>query len=1265
MSTSFRREGFSMRSTVGIFMFLGAMLFAASPVDDKTARTGPATEKRFPLLKVPPGFKATLFACDPLIEYPSVIAAGPRTGAVFVAVDYMTGLGTEIVRRDEIRLIEDTDGDGYADKAAVYARGFNSIQGMAYHDDRLYVMHAPFLSLLRVTDGKADDRRDLLTGLGLPPEQNPTRLHCANGVVVGHDGWLYLALGDNGCKVDRPEGDRLVLEGGGILRCRPNGRDLHVFATGLRNIYDVALDDELNVFVRDNENDGGTYMIRVCHSFFGADHGYPYLYEERPDEALPPLADLGLGSSAGGVCYLETAFPGNYRGNLFFCEWGRAVMRYQPRREGAGFAPLREIEFAVGAPADPYGFKPTDLVVQRDGSLLVSDWADDQRPKRGRGRIYRIEAITGKDKRPPASGPSADLEVAIARLDSESHWERADAQGFIERSGTEGLAATRRALASKRLGVRARLHWVWILAKHEGAKAIGELLELARHDPDARVQAQAVRAIADLGDPVLANHRLNAGPGDADLAARLAALPTNRDPSVLLEVVQALGRLQWDQTPAWLRKTLTKPDAALAHAAMQALRRARNWREVLKLLDEPENSPLRPIALRAVAERFDPIVVDGLIQRLRSESNPTRRGQLADALTRVRKKPGPWAYWGYRPGPRPANTIAWERTAAIEQALDRVLADADRTVRVAVLSRMQRERIPARAATLGRWLSEERDAKRVAIILESVKTHPDNLTRDSLAEVVRDKEHSPTNRLMALGLVTSGLNETSEGRLLELAGAVEDGPVLAELLRQLGKRPRLKAVSFLLDKASSPNPTVRAAVAEALAERKAIEGSELVRRMLEDQDAGVRRAAAAAAGTLAIKSAAKALLKRARDVDPAVRRAGLDSLRLLKEPSAVSPAVEALADPETQMAALRCISELGGPGQAKAIVDLAKRNPSAEILPEVVRLLSKWAAADKDSDLGVKLAELQGSSGVLASWSVAGPLEADKAKPLAKAIATPLLGASRLIPAGPEWQAVFGAGAEARVSIETSRAFADGQVWLAQANFAVDASTTVQFLAACNGTLGVWLNGRRIYQRKEVRPYQPNSDRFDATLDKGLNVMLVEVSRTRVNTQFHLGFRRKTLTAEHERLTQAALTRAGNPERGRTLFFNVTKSQCLNCHRLGEQGEKIGPELTGVGRRFARIHIIESILDPSRTIAPSFETLTVALKDGRSVSGTRITETADELTLGDRDGKKHVVAKTDIEARGTDSHSIMPEGLEKSFTTDEFVDLIAFLVSQK
>src|SRR5262245_51522708 len=89
--------------------FLGVFLLHG----DEPPKTGPQTEKRFPPLKVPAGFKATLFACDPLIEYPSAICAGPRPGALFVAFDYMTGVGTAIVRRDEIRLVEDTDGDGY------------------------------------------------------------------------------------------------------------------------------------------------------------------------------------------------------------------------------------------------------------------------------------------------------------------------------------------------------------------------------------------------------------------------------------------------------------------------------------------------------------------------------------------------------------------------------------------------------------------------------------------------------------------------------------------------------------------------------------------------------------------------------------------------------------------------------------------------------------------------------------------------------------------------------------------------------------------------------------------------------------------------------------------------------------------------------------------------------------------------------------------------------------------------------------------------
>lgn len=1262
------------RFGVWSIVMLSILTIAGDPLAQTGAprpQTGPETEKRFPPLKVPPGFKVTLFACDPLVEYPSAVALGPRPGSIFVAADYMTGLGTEIVRRDEIRLLEDTDGDGYADKATVSASGFNSIQGLAYHDGTLFVMHAPFLTALRDTKGKgvADERKDLLTGLGLPPEQNPPRLHCANGVVPGHDGWLYLALGDHGCDVPRPEGDRLVLNGGGILRCRPDGRDLHVFATGLRNIYDVALDDELNVFVRDNENDGGTYMIRVCHSFFGADHGYPYLYEERPDEALPPLADLGLGSSAGGVCYLERQFPPEFQGNLFFCEWGRAVMRYVPQRSGSTFAPLKEFEFAAGAGNDPYGFKPTDLIVQRDGSLIVVDWADGQRPRRGRGRVYQISHEKGS-KRPRPSPPPNDPEKWVVHLDSTSYYQRLEAHLALEHRGQSGLAAVTDALQKGRLGVHGRLHGVWLIARSGSAVALDSLFDLARSDSDQRVRAQAVRAIADLTDPVLVKHRLDAGPGDMAIIKRLLPLAADQDARVLLEVVLALGRLRWSDAPDWLTRTLTKLDPALAHAAMQTLRRSANWPAVLKILDFPSESPIRKLALRAVAEQAEPTLVDGLIARLRDEADSGRRRDYADALSRVAKKPGSWVYWGYRPPPRPPNSLAWDRTEAIEQALDRVLVDPDRTVRRAILRRMQREKIATRLETLDRWLRDEPDAEHVAAILESLGAHPAVAVRASLLRVIEDRKHTAGNRLSALTLLVRSLDEAGEARLLELAGSIEDGPVLAEVLRQTGKQSRLKASPLLIKKLSSPEPLVRAAAIEALGDRQTTQASDAIRPLLTDKEAIVRRAAAAAVGKLQIRPASETLLQLTQDADSTVRRASLDSLRQLRDKRVVPLAVSALADRDTQLTALQCIGELGGPKQSAAIVDLARHNPSAEILTQVVRRLTQWSSGPESTpaqrlELEKTVAEVQAGSGVLLCWQTTGPLTKAAAAPLIEKLGPPCAPWRNGEAAAPRWQSRLATGLEARLNLGATPNATGDQVWLALTDLHVAAPTPVRLLASSNGPWQVWLNGRLLHQRDEAQPFRLDSDQMEATLIKGANRLLVQLAASKGPAEFHMRFRRKSATAEHEKLMQAALARSGNAERGRQVFLNVEKSQCLKCHRLRDQGEKIGPELTGIGSRFSRIYIVESILEPSRTIAPSFETLMVALKNGQVRTGVRVAETGDTLTLGDNQGQKHVLKKTDIEEQRPQPVSTMPEGLEKRLSPEEFVDLIAFLISQR
>src|SRR5262249_41805605 len=106
----------------------------------------------------------------------------------------------------------------------------------------------------------------------------------------------------------------------------------------------------------------------------------------------------------------------------------------------------------------------------------------------------------------------------------------------------------------------------------------------------------------------------------------------------------------------------------------------------------------------------------------------------------------------------------------------------------------------------------------------------------------------------------------------------------------------------------------------------------------------------------------------------------------------------------------------------------------------------------------------------------------------------------------------------------------------------------------------------------------------------------------------------------------------------------------MKCHTLNEQGGRIGPDLTAVGSRFSRIHLIESILEPSRTIAPSYETITVLTSSGRTVSGVKVSEDETTLTLGDDQGKPHQIPKSEIEDRVKQSRSTMPDGLEKRFT---------------
>lgn len=1230
---------------------------------------GPETEDRFPPLKIPDGFKATLFACDPLVEYPSVIALGPRVGTLLVAHDYMTGLGVEIVRRDEVRLIEDTDGDGYADKSTVFADGFNSIQGLEFYNDTVFVMHAPLLTSVRDTDGDgvADERRDLLNGLGLPPEQNSNRLHCANGVVAGHDGWLYLALGDRGCDVKRPEGDRLVFQQGGILRCRRDGSDLHVFSTGLRNIYDVALDDELNVFVRDNENDGGDYMIRVCHCFFGSDHGYPYHYYERPEEPMMPMADLGRGSSAGGVCYNGAKFPEEYQGNLFFCEWGRAVVRYPRERKKGGFAPTHEIDFAAAANDDPYGLKPTDLVVDYDGSLLISDWGDGQRPKRGRGRIYRITAET-RDRLNVVGAPkdgrfSASYHLKV--MQSPRPHERITAQRVLEEHSAEMLPVLKKQLAKGSINVVGRLHAVWLLAGQDNA--VEELFALASHDPAPRVRAQAVRAIGDLTDPVLVEDKINAGRGDHKIAERLAELGENADPRVALEVLIVLRRLRWCQIPDWIAEHLPGEEPALDHAAQQALRNASNWPGVMRLLDESPR--LRKLALQAMAEQRVSYLATQLIKRLKASESAAHRRDYIDSLARIVRQEKPWTYWGFRPAPRPAASVDWEQTPAIITALNRSLADDSLDVRALTLKRMQREGVRPELMRLAAWLREENDQARTAQILTALKLGNASETRQIFREAALRRSLPTANRLSALSNLLTNLPVNQESSLIDLAKRLEDGPVLAAMLTAFGSLQKVNANEMLFSKLDSSSPGVRAAAIRSLAQRKA-QARKRVTKLIDDEDIGVQQAAAEAAGLLNATDAAGKLLALSKHDDKQLVRASLNSLRLLKDARAVDSAVKALDDRVAQLSAMRYLREHGSPKIADRIQQAAATNLSLEFQQEAIKTLVAWVDRFPAADLCGPLATIQGHSGHVLLWGVFGPLSEDeldrferwRVSRTTQIMCGPFANDGFPLAGDEEMERIGQVGAG---QVQLDNPSGEAATWIAASVVEVRSETNIEVLASASGSTKVWVADKLVHTQPDSVAFRVDSHQFPAKLRKGKNYVFVKITSSDKAPRFHLRFRRRSTKAEHEQLIKFALQSRGNAGRGRDVFKNVKKSSCLQCHRLGEKGGKIGPDLAGIGRRFSRIHLIESILEPSRTIAPSYATISVALNDGRVLTGVRVAQSEELITVGDNQGKLHEIPRGDIEEISSPKVSTMPEGLEKKLTDREFVDLVAFLESQK
>ena len=407
----------------------------AAPFATAKAQVGPEESAR----KVKPaeGLEATLWAAEPMVVNPTNMDVDSR-GRVWVTegLNYRLTQGNKQFKRieeaDKIKILEDTDGDGKADKVTVFAdRVYPIPMGLAveeryaadgkYLGCKVYIGNSPDLLVLEDTDGddKADKRYPLLTGFGGVDSD-----HGVHGMVLGLDGKLYFTHGDGCCSYQQDHSHRTqnfdVVDKSGrhvssdqlanTLRVNRDGTQFEVIADRQRNNYETSLNSFGNIFTSDNDDDGNR-GCRVIHVLDGAHYGYhtpgsPRHWGEDVPGNMPKLVGTGNGSPCGVMVYEGDYLPAEYHGAVFEAEAGtRQINAFPLTRHGATFRTEPRVLLASD---DPW-FRPVDMTAAPDGSVFVADWYDAGVGGHGfrdqtTGRIYRV---TSKAKK--AESKAADF----------------------------------------------------------------------------------------------------------------------------------------------------------------------------------------------------------------------------------------------------------------------------------------------------------------------------------------------------------------------------------------------------------------------------------------------------------------------------------------------------------------------------------------------------------------------------------------------------------------------------------------------------------------------------------------------------------------------------------------------------------------------------------------------------------------------------------------------------------------------------------------
>jgi len=390
-------------------------------------------------IRLPSGFKATVFAAEPDVQNPIALAWDAR-GRLWVAENYTYAEGSkrfDLNLRDRILIFEDKDGDGHFDTRKVFNDELQMLTSIEVGHGGVWVMCPPQLLFIPVRSG--DDVPDgaaevVLDGFAVPPENYHT---FANGLRFGPDGWLYGRCGASSSAEmgapGTPAEQRIPLRGT-LWRYHPRRKVVEALSSGTTNPWGHDWNEHGELFFINTVNG------HLWHGITGAHFVRPHTIDPNPRvyELIDQHADHwhfntengwqrsrdGMANELGGghahigmMIYQGDNWPAEYRGRLFTLNLhGRRANQEILERNGSGYVAKHAPDFFIAG--DPW-FRGMELSCGPDGGVFVLDWSDTGEcheysgVHRTSGRIYKITyegtgtAVALASAKPPAQPGSA------------------------------------------------------------------------------------------------------------------------------------------------------------------------------------------------------------------------------------------------------------------------------------------------------------------------------------------------------------------------------------------------------------------------------------------------------------------------------------------------------------------------------------------------------------------------------------------------------------------------------------------------------------------------------------------------------------------------------------------------------------------------------------------------------------------------------------------------------------------------------------------